>query len=257
MVNIPTPCPRLPRHEPHRHGHRSFDFTMAFQPIIDAVKKEVYAYEALVRGLNGEGALSILAGVQHEYRYDFDQACRIKALCIGQKLKVATRLAINFLPNALNQAENCLRTTLLAARHYEFPLNRIVFELTEGERVADMDHVGTVIRECQQLGLHIAIDDFGAGHSGLNLLADLHPDIIKLDTGLCRGIDGSRARRAIVHGVMVVCQDMEIEVVAEGIESKAELAALGDLGVRYFQGYLFARPAVEQLPSVQWVHQAV
>src|SRR5207248_7625001 len=119
-------------------------------------------------------------------------------------------------------------------------------------RVSDIDHVGDVIRYCQQQGLRIAIDDFGVGHSGLNLLADLHPDLIKLDIGLCRGINSSKTRRAIVHGVLAVCEDLSIDVVAEGIETEDEFSTLSDLGVRYFQGFLFARPMLECLPSVLW-----
>jgi EAL domain-containing protein (putative c-di-GMP-specific phosphodiesterase class I) len=245
--------PRSGGGEPPRRGAAlGFDFTFAFQPIVDAVRQEVFAYEALVRGCEGEGALQVLGRVTDANRCDFDQACRIKAIALGTKLGAAPGLSINFLPNALSRAENCLRATLRAARHYGFPAERIVFELTEGERVADIDHVAETIRECQRQGLRIAIDDFGAGHSGLNLLADLHPDLIKLDIGLCRGIDAHRLRRAIVHAVVVACDDLGIGVVAEGVETAGEFETLRELGVRYFQGFLFARPAVEQLPGVCW-----
>jgi EAL domain-containing protein (putative c-di-GMP-specific phosphodiesterase class I) len=230
---------------------------MAFQPIVDLDRREVYSYEALVRGHNGEGAAAILGRVNDTNRYVFDQICRIKALAWGKRLGVTSRLDINFMPNALFQIDTCLRTTLRAARHYCFPAEQIVFEVTECERVADIAHVAAIIRECQGQGLRIAIDDFGAGYSGLQLLVDLHPDLIKLDIGLCRDIDRSRFRRAIVHGVMVTCRDLDIDVVAEGVETPGELAALRDLGVRYFQGFLFARPAVEKLPEVRWSGHAV
>jgi EAL domain-containing protein (putative c-di-GMP-specific phosphodiesterase class I) len=225
---------------------------MAFQPIVDLERREVYSYEALVRGTGGESAGHVLGRVTDENRYVFDQICRIKALALGTRLGVAPRLNINFLPNALSSVDTCLRTTLRAAAHYQFPVNRIVFEVTEAERVADVRHVAEVVRECQGQGLKIAIDDFGAGYAGLNLVVELHPDLIKLDIGLCRGIDRSRHRRAIVHGVLVTCRDLGVGVVAEGVETADELAALRDLGVNYFQGFLFARPAVESLPAVRW-----
>jgi EAL domain-containing protein (putative c-di-GMP-specific phosphodiesterase class I) len=233
-----------------------FRLTMAFQPIVDFDRREVYSYEALVRGPNGEGAAHVLAQVNDANRYIFDQVCRIKALTLGKRLGLTTRIDINFLPNALGNVETCLRTTVRAARHYKFPVEQIVFEVTEGERVQDVGRVAEVIRECQGQGLRIAIDDFGAGYAGLNLLADLHPDLIKIDMGLVRGIDASRLRRAIVHGVLVACRDLGIEVIAEGVETVGELSALRDLGVRYFQGFLFARPAVERLPAVHWPAQA-
>jgi EAL domain-containing protein (putative c-di-GMP-specific phosphodiesterase class I) len=225
---------------------------MAFQPIVYVDRREVYSYEALVRGPNGEGADHVLAQVNDANRYTFDQVCRVKALKLGKRLGVSTRLDINFLPNALMDVNTCLRTTVQLARHYRFPTEQIVFEVTECERVKDLRHVAAVISECQQQGLRIAIDDFGAGYSGLNLLAALHPNLIKVDIGLVRGIDRSRVRRAIVHGVLVACRDLDIEVIAEGVETPGELAALRDLGVRLFQGFLFARPAVERLPEVVW-----
>ncbi len=237
----------------HRHGGGpGLDVTMAFQPIVDLDQREVFAYEALVRGQDGTGAAGVLARVPADGRYAFDQVCRIKAISLAKALVVTAGLDVNFLPNALYEAETCLRATVRAARHYAFPIERLIFELTEGERVADIGRVAEVIRECRQQGLRVAIDDFGAGYAGLNLLADLHPDLVKLDMGLVRGIDCCRPRRAIVHGVLVACRDLGIEVIAEGVETPAELVALRDLGVRYFQGFLFARPAVERLPEVRW-----
>lgn len=97
-----------------------------------------------------------------------------------------------------------------------------------------------------------AIDDIGAGYSGLNLLAEFQPDLIKLDMELTRGIDSDPVRQAIVRAIIGVCLAMQIEIVAEGIETEAEYALLNDMGVHYMQGYWFARPAYEQLPAVRW-----
>ncbi|QJX00786.1 diguanylate cyclase/phosphodiesterase (GGDEF & EAL domains) with PAS/PAC sensor(s) [Frigoriglobus tundricola] len=232
------------------------DITVAFQPVVDLDRSLVYAYEALVRGRSGSGAAEVLEQVAPAGRYAFDQVCRVTAIALAARLSVATGLSVNFLPNALYEAETCLQTTVRAARHYAFPTDRLIFELTEGERVADVGRVREVVRECQRQGLRVAIDDFGAGYAGLNLLADLTPDAVKLDMGLVRGLDGCRRRRAIVHGVLTTCRDLGVEVVAEGVETTGELSALRDLGVRYAQGYLFARPAIERLPVVQWPDRA-
>jgi EAL domain-containing protein (putative c-di-GMP-specific phosphodiesterase class I) len=219
---------------------------------VDLESRSVYAYEALVRGRNGQGAGAVLAQVPPAGRYAFDQVCRIAAVALASRLGLSAGLSVNFMPNALYEADTCLRTTVRAARHYSFPADRLIFELTEGERVTDVARVRDVVRECQAQGLRVAIDDFGAGYAGLNLLADLTPDVVKLDMGLVRGIDGCHRRRAIVHGVLTACRDLGIGAVAEGVETADELAALRDLGVRYAQGYLFARPAVECLPEVRW-----
>ena len=90
-----------------------------------------------------------------------------------------------------------------------------------------------------------------AGHAGLNLLARFQPDIIKIDMELVRGLDESLPKRIIIAGIVRMCAELGITVIAEGIETEGELAALRQIGVRYIQGYLLARPAFEALPIVR------
>ena len=98
-----------------------FDFTMAFQPIINCQTNSIFGYEALVRGLNNESAYSVISKVNDANRYTFDQLCRIKAIALAAKLGVDSMLSINFLPNAIYKPERCIRTTLEAAKKYNFP----------------------------------------------------------------------------------------------------------------------------------------
>lgn len=228
------------------------DFSMAFQPIVDVRDRSIFAYEALVRGLDGSGAAHILSQVTAENRYQFDQACRVKAVSLAARLGVHCHLSINFLPNAVYEPAACIRRTLEAAREHNFPTEHLIFEITENERVVDKDHLQRIMQEYRRRGFKTAIDDFGAGYSGLNLLAEFQPDIIKLDMELVRNIDSSHVRKAIVQGILVVCQALSIDVIAEGIESEGEYQTLRSMGVCYFQGYLFAKPAFEQLPIVHW-----
>jgi EAL domain-containing protein (putative c-di-GMP-specific phosphodiesterase class I) len=102
----------------------------------------------------------------------------------------------------------------------------------------------------QKRGFLTAIDDFGAGYSGLNTLAELQTNLIKLDMALVRDIDGDRVRRAIVRGILQVCRELEIDVIAEGVETVAEFTVLEDFGVELFQGYYFARPAFRSLAAL-------
>jgi EAL domain-containing protein (putative c-di-GMP-specific phosphodiesterase class I) len=97
------------------------------------------------------------------------------------------------------------------------------------------------------MGFMTAIDDFGAGHAGLLLLAKFQPDIVKLDMGLIRGIDGDPARRTIVRHIARMLDDLGVTTVCEGVETREELAALQDVGLRLMQGYILARPAFEAL----------
>ncbi len=229
-----------------------FDFTMAFQPILDVVEGEVYAQEALVRGLNGEGAGAILGRITEANRFAFDQRCRVKAVELAARLGLPGRVSINFLPNAVYEPSHCLRTTLEAARRTGTPLDRIILEVTEGERVTDAQHLKRILVTYKRSGLLTAIDDFGAGYSGLNLLAEYQPDIIKLDMHLVRGIDLEAARRAIVAGIVGVCRALGITPIAEGIETEGEMRTLRELGIRHMQGYLFARPQLGTVPTVIW-----
>ena len=233
--------------QPERLG---FEFDYAYQPIVDIGTRSVFAHEALVRGPGGEGAASVLGQVNDDNRYRFDQACRVKAIKGARALGMQVPLSINFLPNAVYKPEVCIRTTLEAARATGFPLENIIFEVTEGERVQDGVWFAQILREYKRTGFKTAIDDFGAGYAGMKLLADFQPDMIKIDMDLIRDIDSSRPRQAILRGLMRLCEDMGIQVIAEGIETAAERDFLADEGVRLMQGYLFARPAFRALASV-------
>lgn len=223
-----------------------FDFSYAFQPIVDVRARSVFAHEALVRGTTGDPAASVLSQVTADNRYSFDQACREKAIRIAGALDLQSHLSINFLPNAIYRPEVCIRSTLQAARQHGFPVGRIIFETVEGEQVSDGKWLAEILGEYKRIGFKTAIDDFDAGFAGLNLLADFQPDIVKLDMALVRGIDRNVPRRTIVSGVVSICQQLGIEVIAEGIETRDEAQCLADLGIRLMQGYWFARPQFER-----------
>ncbi|AIZ34066.1 EAL domain-containing protein [Pseudomonas parafulva] len=232
-----------------------FDITMAFQPIVHVPTGKPFAYEALVRGLNGEGAADILAKVSADNMYRFDQACRVKAIeqaaALGLNHLDHCKLSINFLPNAVYRASTCIRATLEATRTFDFPAEKLMFEVTEGERVEDPEHLKSIFAEYKNQGFTTAIDDFGSGYSGLNLLAEFQPDILKLDMALTRRISKDPVRQAIVAGIVLVALRLGITLVAEGIETQAECDALSGLGVELMQGYLFAKPEVNALPLVE------
>ncbi|MDA3913011.1 EAL domain-containing protein [Oleiagrimonas sp.] len=225
---------------------------MAFQPIVHLRSRSVYAYEALVRGADNTGAADILDRINESNRYMFDQSCRVKAVELAAKLAVPCFVSINFLPNAVYQAATCIRATLQAARRFGFPIDQLIFEVTEKEELVDKEHLKSIIREYQRQGFKTAIDDFGAGYSNLNLLAEFQPDLIKLDMALVHRIDKDPVRQAIVQGALGVCRALDIDVIAEGVETLAEMDLLADMGIELFQGFLFAQPAFERLPVVTW-----
>jgi EAL domain-containing protein (putative c-di-GMP-specific phosphodiesterase class I) len=232
-----------------------FPFTMAFQPVVDVEARVIRKYEALVRGPQNQSAFEVLSQVTPQNRYGFDQACRVKAITLASQLgMVATgaRLAVNFMPEAIYSAAACIQKTLRAAQQNEFPLDRIVFEITENEPVRNTNHLQSIITEYKRHGFGIALDDFGAGYNGLNLLAELEPDIIKLDARLIRDLHLRPRSQAIVRSMAALCKSLKVEVIGEAVETPEERDALLECGVRLMQGYLFARPLFEGLPEVTW-----
>jgi len=222
-------------------------FLMAFQPIVDVQDRRIYGYEALVRGPDGETARSVLSQITAENRYAFDQACRVKAIEQAAQLGLNRRLSINFLPNAVYDPKACIRATLAAASRARFPLELITFEITEDERIRDSKHLQGIITEYRRHGFRVALDDFGSEYAGLTSLSALHVDAIKLDMALIKDIDRDARRRTITLGMIKVCQDLKVDVVAEGVERPEELAVLFNAGVRYIQGFLLARPVLNRL----------
>lgn len=228
-----------------------FDFTMAFQPIVNATTGRIFAHEALARGLGNEPAGSVFQHVNDDNRYRFDQSCRTKAIKLAAEKGLGDALlSINFMPNAVYRPELCIRTTLAAAEAYGVPLECIIFEFTEQEQVIDIGHLRSIVDYYRERGFRTALDDFGAGYSGLNLLAEIRTDIVKLDMELIRHLDTRPARRAIVKGVIEICRELSTTVIAEGVETYEEFATLKDMGVELFQGYYFARPAFEAFATV-------
>ena len=228
-------------------GEAIFPFTMAFQPIVDIQQRRIDAYEALVRGPDGEGAGHVLGKVNDENRYAFDQACRTKAIELAARLGVTCRLNINFLPNAVYEPRACIRATLDAASRTGFPLDKLTFEFVEGEEISDQQHTLRIIDEYRRHGFMIALDDFGTGYSGLSRLALLKPDIVKLDRELVRDCDRNKLRMSIVAALVALGNETGIKIVVEGVERAEEAEALRSVGARFIQGFLYARPLFEGL----------
>ncbi|SDY90206.1 EAL domain-containing protein [Citreimonas salinaria] len=249
MTDLPPPCDGCRNGEVFQHP-----ISMAFQPIISVSNRRVYAYEALVRGADGSGADSVFERVDDVTRYAFDQKCRTTAIDLAARLDLAREdalLSINFLPNAVYDPRACIRLTLKAAEMAGFPLDRIMFEFTESERI-NPAHLLGILQHYRALGFVTAIDDFGAGYAGMALLVDFVPDVVKLDMHLIRDSDRCDRRRVVLRHMVAMLQDMGTTVVGEGIQTQGEYDVLADLGVDLMQGYLFAAPVFEALADPVW-----
>jgi len=227
------------------------DFYIAFQPIVDCLESKVFGYEALVRGEDQEDAESVMNIVGENNRYAFDQLCRVSAIQKAAELGMQDKyLSINFLPNALHCPEKSIISTVNAAKEAGFPIEHIIFEFTEVEQIHDIRVTKRILNTYKKLGFKTAIDDFGAGYAGLGLLADLQTNIVKLDMALIRHIDRDTVRQTILTHSINMLNQLKIDIIAEGVESYQEMRWLRTAGVRYMQGYYFARPSTDTLPEV-------
>ncbi|HZF74474.1 MAG TPA: EAL domain-containing protein [Acetobacteraceae bacterium] len=236
-----TPCGAC------RNAPALFPFSVAFQPIVDVEAGRIDAYEALVRGPAAEGAGFVLDQVTPEQLYAFDQACRVKAIEMAAKLGIDRRLNVNFLPNAVYEPRACIQTTLRTARRTGFPLDRLTFEIVESEHISETNHLRDIIAEYRRHGFQVALDDFGTGYSGLARLAELRPDVIKLDRILVQGCDTDRTRMAVIAAMLRMAQEIGVKVVVEGVERAEEVTALRAAGARFMQGFFWARPTFERI----------
>jgi EAL domain-containing protein (putative c-di-GMP-specific phosphodiesterase class I) len=223
-------------------------FSFAYQPIVDTDTGDLFAYEALVRGREGQSAATVLSQIPIDQLCQFDRAARIRAIELASALGLTTRLSLNFLPRSLELFPDAINATLEAAGKAKVPYGNLILEVTEGEAIHDAVGFAGRMNAYRAQGIQFAIDDFGAGYSGLNLLAEFQPDIVKLDMQLIRDVESKVPRQAIVRAVIQVCDDLGIDVIAEGVETEAEYRWFRRVGVHLFQGFYFARPEFETLP---------
>lgn len=223
--------------------------TFAFQPIVNAASETLFSYEALIRGRANEPAACVLKQLDPARSPAFHERIRVDAIELAARLGLSTRLNVNFLPSSLNASPTAITSVLEAVERCRLRPEQIVLEILESEIIHDFDDFAAAVNAHRHSGLVFAIDDFGAGHAGLNLLADFQPDLVKLDMHLVRGIESRGPRQAIVRGIARTCADLGIEIIAEGVETEAEFTWLRQEGIELFQGLLFAGPAFERLPA--------
>ncbi len=223
-------------------------FSVAFQPIVNVEHNHVCYYEALTRGDGGEGFLALTGGMSRRQLLYFDRLARMEAIKRAAELGLAAtgaRLSLNLLSPVDGLKYSALEMVEMA-ESFGFPANRLLIELNEGTHFKPqvLQHI---LAEHRRYGILTAIDDFGSGHSGLNLLALSRPEVVKIDMVLVRSIERDFIRQSIVRAFTNVCDSIGIEVIAEGVETAEELMMLKQLGVRRIQGYYFAKPSLSGL----------
>jgi EAL domain-containing protein (putative c-di-GMP-specific phosphodiesterase class I)/GGDEF domain-containing protein/CBS domain-containing protein len=223
-----------------------------FQPIISLKDGEVLGHEALSR-ITCEceiGDMETLFALANKWNclWDLEQLCRTKAFEAAFRFMVPPynkKLFINVNPNVLHDETFQKGLTKEYLSQYKISASNIIFEITERNIIKDLDSFIATIKHYKSQGYKIAIDDAGAGYSGLNLISDVNPNFIKLDMKMIRDIHKDSLKAALVKGMVELSKISNIPLIAEGIEKEEELAALIDLGVQFGQGYFIQYPDSE------------
>lgn len=214
---------------------------IAYQPIVSWPGQTVYGYEALVRSFDPDLPTPGML---------FDAAERLgRVQDLGQRIRQAVAASAASAPADALIFTNLHALDLMNERLYakDSALTsiapRVVLEITERASLHRIEDLKDRIRSLRGAGFRIAIDDLGAGYSGLSSFSQLDPDVVKLDMSLVRGVDSSSAKASLVKSMISVCsQDLGIRVVCEGVETVGERDTLARVGADLLQGYLFAKP---------------
>lgn len=227
-----------------------------FQPIVGLQDASIHAHEALIRGPVGSALHTpdalLRAAAQEDLGYEFETACVLAALQNWGRQNVQGRLFVNISASVL--------TRMLATRGREVLLEMIgdmdvtsrmvVLEITEHERIADMDHFSEVVDEVRSAGIAIALDDFGDGHSSLRLWSQIKPEVVKIDKYFTRNVSAHGDKLKTIQALQQIAALFGSELVAEGIETPQDLRVLRDMGITYGQGYFLGRPDRQPLRNL-------
>ncbi len=221
--------------------------TCVYQPIVKLDDYAVLGYELLARGplqseLHRPDALFEVARAEARVP-ELDRLCRMMAARGAATLPPEYLRFINAEPiNLFFHPRSDVFVQEFVDATPEDLRSRTVIEITENSVIDDFTHMRQVVRRLREQGFRIAVDDAGAGYSGLQTMVEIEPDFIKLDMSLTRGIDTSLVKQKLVGTLRDFCRQAGITLVAEGIERREQLEALLELGITVGQGFLFAYP---------------
>jgi len=221
--------------------------TCVYQPIVSLGDFAVIGYELLARGplqseLHRPEALFEVARAENRVP-ELDRLCRMTASRASATLPAEYLRFINMEPiDLFSRSRGDMSVQEFIAATPEELRSKTVMEITENSVIDDFTHMRSVVDRLRDQGFRIAIDDAGAGYAGLQTMVEIEPDFIKLDMSLTRHLERSVVKQKLVGTLRDFCQQADIALVAEGIETQAQLDTLLALGVTYGQGFLFARP---------------
>jgi EAL domain-containing protein (putative c-di-GMP-specific phosphodiesterase class I) len=218
-----------------------------FQPIVELKSGRRLGFEALSRGPAGTAQSMptnlFEAAKEAELTFELDRHCRRRALRTAQDLPSPYLLFINVVPASMYDPDFQGASLIRLLEGLGLSPDRIVLEVSEGYAIENYTLFVEALQNFTQMGFRIAVDDIGAGYSGLEKIAHLNPRYLKFDIQLVRDIDESHVKREMTRALKAFADKMDSRIIAEGIEREGERQVLVDLGIDYGQGYLLDRPA--------------
>ena len=233
------------------------DVRTLFQPVIDLRTRETIGFESLIRGPQGteyESPYMLFdIATDSDLVFELDRLCRRHALTSASELKPEHKLFVNLLPTTIRDPEFQGERVLEFLKKYNLSPSRIVLEITERLAIENYELFLEAMKTFTDLGFEVAIDDMGAGYSGLEKIVHLNPNYLKFDLMMVRDIDSSFVKREMLKAIHSLAENVGADVIAEGIERVEELDTLLELGIPYGQGFLFARPGpgFVEIPAVE------
>lgn len=225
-----------------------------FHPIVKLPDYKIVGYEALSRG-PGQGEFErpdklFKIAYQSDLTIELERLCRKKALAAAREMAPGRMLFLNVEPESVNDPDlrQIAASTLLLDS--KLTPDQIVLEITERSAIIDFSVFRSVLEYFRALGFKIAIDDAGAGYATLQSIIELKPDFLKIDMSLIRDIDTDNIKQQLVKALQRFGRETGVSVIAEGIETKAELRTLLDMGIDFGQGFVFAYPS-EPFPKIR------
>jgi EAL domain-containing protein (putative c-di-GMP-specific phosphodiesterase class I) len=218
----------------------------AFQPIVEMSSREIMGHEGLSRGPRGSDlelpSVLFALAARHGLVEELERSCRRQAFVDWEVFGAPGRLFVNTVPATVRDVSFLGRGVLDYLGPRLSP-RFVTLEITEREVIANLTLYREAMHAFLDLGFSFAIDDLGAGYSGLETLATLGASYLKIDMGLVRDVHQKRISQQVIKAILDMGVGVGATVIAEGIQSQDESSALKDLGIRYGQGYFFARPA--------------
>ncbi len=227
----------------------------ALQPIVEPSEGKISSLEALIRSNDGGSPEHFFKTLDQDKIYEVDLQTKKYAFALAEKLGIGShKIAVNLLPMSLVNVPGAVEFLVDQISLHGLQPEQVVIEVTENEMISGFNKFNSAIKRLRGEGIGLAIDDFGSGYAGLSLLTRFQPDKIKIDREIVSNIHLSGAKQAIVRSIVSCCTDLEITLVAEGIEKLEEWCWLESAGIRRFQGFLFARPQVNGVGDIHWPH---